>query len=192
MGDFRQTIYKTSNAQKKPKTNDEKIKAFKKIGFEPEYMNISWRCIQPICDFADTIHSNENYYQPTLSQVTQVPDNINNHQGIFVVSSESVSEYMARYSPVILRLNRKTITQLCDGHKTFNFGEAKGLGFDHVLILPTQKHKDFLSGKTEIFNHDKTDEAKNKFYVAITRAKYSVAFLGVDVSHECVQPWSPQ
>jgi DNA helicase II / ATP-dependent DNA helicase PcrA len=192
VGDFRQTIYKTSNAQKKPKTNIEKLGAFNKIGFETEYMNISWRCIQKICDFADMIHANDNYYQPTSSQVTQVPGNINKHQGIFVVSTDSVSEYLARYNPVILRLNRKTNTQLCDGHKTFNFGEVKGLGFDHVLILPTKKHMDFLSGKTEIFNSDKTDEAKNKFYVAITRARYSVAFLSDDnVALESVQPWIP-
>lgn len=192
VGDFRQTIYSTSNAQKKPKTNIDKLEAFKKIGFEPEYMNISWRCIQPICYFADLVHANENYYQPTSSQVTQVPGNINEHQGIFVVSTGSVSEYLARYSPVILRSNRKTNTQLCDGHKTFNFGEVKGCGFDHVLILPTKKHMDFLSGKTEIFNSDKTDEAKNKFYVAITRARFSVAFLSDDnVALESVQPWRP-
>lgn len=191
VGDFRQTIYSTSNAQKKPKTNIEKLEAFKKIGFEPEHMNISWRCLQPICDFADLVHANENYYQPTSSQVTQVPDDINKHQGIFVVSTGSVSEYLARYSPVILRLNKKTNTQLCDGHKAFNFGEAKGLGFDRVLILPTEKHAKFLSGNKDVFNGDKTDEARNKFYVAITRAKYSVAFLyDGSVGFESIQSWT--
>ena len=65
VGDFRQTIYTTSVARKLPKTNIEKFNAFKEIGFKPEHMNISWRCIQSICDFADLVHADEEFYNAT-------------------------------------------------------------------------------------------------------------------------------
>lgn len=51
------------------------------------------------------------------------------------------------------------------------------MGFDRVLICATNRHKDFLAGNTTVFGKDKTAQAKNTLYVAITRAKYSVAFL---------------
>ena len=192
VGSFRQTIYTTSNAQKKPKTNAEKLESFKKIGFKPEYMNISWRCIQPICDFADLVHSDENCYPTTSSKVIEVPNEHAEHLGIFVISSDTVSEYIQRYNPFILRLNKTTQKQLCDQYSACNFGESKGLGFERVLILPTKKQRDFLSGKSAVFDCGKTEKAKNTFYVAITRARYSVAFVyDGDVTLKGVDVWKP-
>lgn len=57
------------------------------------------------------------------------------------------------------------------------FGSCKGLGFDRVLIISPEKHLKFLGGDLGVFDKDKTEESRNKLYVAITRARYSLAFV---------------
>lgn len=57
--------------------------------------------------------------------------------------------------------------------ETMTFGSAKGLTFNRVLIYPTQLMLNWLSGKSK----DMKAESLSKFYVAVTRARYSVAFV---------------
>ncbi len=92
------------------------------------------------------------------------------HDGIFVVTSASVEAYRTKFSPMILRWDRKTN---CDGHKAMNFGESKGLSFDRVLIYPNKPIRDFL----EKNDTSKIKNARAKLYVGVTRARYSVAFV---------------
>lgn len=115
-------------------------------------------------------------FPETNSKVKSVPDKYKQHLGVFCVPKGSLNAYLAQYNPVILRLNKITNTALCEGRRAHNFGEAKGCGFERVLILPTEKYKEFLAGDITVFDNDKTHEARNKLYVAITRARYSVAF----------------
>ncbi|MCY1455814.1 hypothetical protein D9M71_729780 [compost metagenome] len=63
--------------------------------------------------------------------------------------------------------------------RCYNFGNSKGLGFDRVLILPTDSQMHFVLDGTTPFPAD-AETAQNKMYVAITRAKYSVAFIVPD------------
>lgn len=58
----------------------------------------------------------------------------------------------------------------------YNFGESKGLGFERVLIIPPDRHAKFLCGDTTAFDNAHTDDSRNKLYVGIMRAQYSVAF----------------
>jgi DNA helicase-2/ATP-dependent DNA helicase PcrA len=53
-----------------------------------------------------------------------------------------------------------------------NYGESKGLGFDRVLIYPTKPILDFI-----LNNKDLDGMSRAKFYVAITRARYSVGIV---------------
>lgn len=191
VGDFRQTIYTTAITSKKPQTNLEKLEVFKSIGFELEDFTINWRCIQSLCDFADLVHAGDKCYAPTCSQVKKIPDEFCDHQGLFAVPSALVHNYLESYDPVILRRNRVTGQVICDKRIAFNFGEAKGLSFNRVIILPTEKHKAFLSGKTTVFDSEKTEKAKNTFYVAITRARYSVAFVYDGNSAFNINVWAP-
>lgn len=177
VGDFRQTVYLTHLTQKKPKSSSEKIEAFQTFGFEIEHRSASWRCVQQICNIADFVHADEKRYPATISNIATTSDLDSEHLGVFVVSTDLVSEYMRRYRPVVLRFNRIVGQQLCDGRAAFNFGESKGLEFDRTLILPTTKHQKFLSGEKAVFGQDKTPKAKNSLYVAITRARFSAAFL---------------
>lgn len=177
VGDFRQSVYQTSETSKKPQTSTEKLAVFKDFGFEIDNLAISWRCIQSICDLADRLHTTDGHYKPTKSKVAAVPPAFADHHGVFAVPTSHVQKYINTYNPVILRWNRRTQAQLCQGQTAYNFGESKGLGFDRVLIIPPDKHAKFLSGSTTAFDGAGTDDSRNKLYVGITRARYSVAFL---------------
>ncbi|MEY8870098.1 UvrD-helicase domain-containing protein [Meridianimaribacter flavus] len=192
VGDFRQTIYTTHLGTKLPKTNTEKLNKFNSFGFSIENLNISWRCVQAICDFADKVHSTEGIYEKTESKITDIPNEYSRHLGIFSVKQKHVKKYLKLYKPVILRVSKSTQKELCKGNFNVNFGASKGLGFDRVLIIPTDKQKKFLLGDYGVFDKDKTEKAKSSLYVAITRAKYSVAFI-YDKEDELidVERWLP-
>lgn len=192
VGDFRQAVYETSETTKKPQTSMEKLTEFRNMGFEIDNLSISWRCIQSICDLADSLHMKDGLYTPTKSHVATVPSEYADHQGVFAVPSSRVGDYIKAYNPVILRWNRNTQKQLCEGQTTYNFGESKGMSFVRVLIIPAGKHAKFLSGNTTAFDDASTDESRNKLYVGITRARYSVAFLHEgDSVISGAQIWNP-
>jgi DNA helicase-2/ATP-dependent DNA helicase PcrA len=54
-----------------------------------------------------------------------------------------------------------------------NFGESKGLTFERVLIYPHGPARSWLA--LDVISH--VEKSATKMYVAITRAKYSVAFV---------------
>ncbi|MHC4302804.1 MAG: P-loop NTPase family protein, partial [Planctomycetota bacterium] len=88
------------------------------------------------------------------------------------------------YSPVVLRYDRRTKTH---SYPALNFGYVKGATFDRVLIIPHGSIKKYLrSGDL-----DDVKGSLEKFYVAVTRARYSVAFLyDGECSVGCTQ-WVP-
>ncbi|OPY76114.1 MAG: UvrD/REP helicase [Syntrophorhabdus sp. PtaU1.Bin058] len=176
VGDFRQAVYETSETAKKPQTSTEKLTEFRDMGFEIDNLSISWRCIQSICDLADRLHAKDGLYEPTRSNVTSVPLEYADHHGVFAVHASHIEDYIKAYNPMILRWDRRTQKQLCEGRTAYNFGESKGMSFERVLIIPTDRHVRFLSGSTTAFDDVNTDDSRNKLYVGITRAWYSVAF----------------
>ncbi|MGE0108442.1 MAG: UvrD-helicase domain-containing protein [Bdellovibrionales bacterium] len=191
VGDFRQTIYKTTpTSRKNPSTTHQKKQAFIRLGFEQEVMDKSKRCVQPICTFADLVHQRDGYVQ-TRSDAT-ITENFRRHLGVFAVRPADVKEYLLQYKPVILRWDKRAEPELCQNLTAYNFGEAKGSGFDRVLIIPTGDYRTFLSGNLNVFDGNRTETSRNKLYVAITRARYSVAFLydGV-VGFSSVSTWTP-
>jgi DNA helicase-2/ATP-dependent DNA helicase PcrA len=162
------------------------------MGFTVEHLNVSYRCIQSICDLADRLHSNDGNYLATVSLASPIPPQFLGHHGVFAVPTSCIKEYLARYKPVILRWNRNSKKGLCEGRAAYNFGEAKGLGFDRVLIITTDKHAKFLSGDTSAFMGDEHGQARNKLYVGVTRGRYSVAFwYGGGSVINGAQVWSP-
>lgn len=192
VGDFRQTLYTTAHARKAPGTMSEKLGAFDASGFDIHYLNSNYRSVQPICLFADRIHEEVFEFQPSQSVAGPVSEDFSDHVGVFVVRESHVPEYLERYDPVILRRTRSTEVDLCQGRRTYNYGESKGIGFDRALVLTTGKQREFVGGKTDVFNKDKTDKARNTFYVVATRARYSVALVfDGDPSIDGVTIWSP-
>lgn len=137
----------------------------------------SHRCNQIICNFADMLW-------PDMEKTKSHNITITGHDGIFVVPVDNLSEYVKRYKPVLLRYNRSANTY---DYPALNFGDAKGLEFDRVLIIPHGPIKKYL--KSGDVNNVKG--SLSKFYVAVTRARYSVAFLyDEECSVGCTE-WQP-
>ncbi|AGI22762.1 DNA/RNA helicase [Pseudomonas sp. ATCC 13867] len=179
VGDFRQTIYTTTFGHKAPQTPVEKIEYFQGLKFHQHSLPRNRRCIQEICDLSDTIHP--GLYDKTVSEMKQIPDEVVHHYGAFVVKHSQVGEYIAAFKPQVLRWSSSMGNNyLPPNLSCHTFGSSKGLGFDRVLIFSPEKHLKYLSGDGKAFDKDKTEESRNKLYVAITRARYSLAFVVED------------
>lgn len=93
------------------------------------------------------------------------------HQGIFIVKRSDLDEYLSRYTPVQLRHNVRTATK--KEYSSLNFGQSKGKTYNLVIIYPTEDMKKWLKDpRTSL-----ADETRAKLYVAVTRARYYVAFV---------------
>ncbi len=186
VGDFRQTIYDTVTTRHPPKTSQQKLESFDKMKFAHESMSISWRSIQDICDIADSIHANEGY-KKTKSLVEEIPAEYREHAGVFIVKKSDSTRYIQKYKPTLLRHSARSGKEFKQTSiAKVNFGKSKGLGFDRVLVLATEPYIDYLRGNKNIFDKNKTEESKNKLYVAMTRAKYSLGFIIPDnCADEC-------
>ncbi|MEU9025743.1 UvrD-helicase domain-containing protein [Actinomadura sp. NPDC048394] len=124
----------------------------------------SYRCNQQICDFADALY-------PDLPRTLSKNNDLTGHDGIFYIRPAEVTAYVERYQPTVLRHSRRTDTQ---GLTAMNFGQSKGQTFDRVLIFPTAPMKTYLAKRDPAQAGDLA-----KFYVALTRARHSVAFVAV-------------
>ncbi len=168
VGDNRQATYATNNSEKNKKFKGVNIIGlldnWQKQGIcEQHYRTQSYRCNQDICNIADELY-------PDMPTTESLNKETTNHDGIFLVPIEKVEIYISKYSPQILRYDIRTNTQ---GFSAINFGVSKGLTFDRVLIFPNSLIQKYL--KTGETSH--VLKSRAKFYVALTRAKYSVAFV---------------
>jgi len=174
VGDPRQTTYSTHHERKNRKYSgriDKYIedKALTKYcAIDRITLSGSHRNNQYICDFSSRIYPNEQATQSLYRS-------INDHQGLFVVSKKDINKYCAEYSPVHLRYNSQQVIEI-ENAKVFNFGESKGLTFNRVIIYPTKNIENWLLSPTA----DLKEVIRAKFYVAVTRARDSVAFVVED------------
>ena len=168
VGDHRQSTYRTNNAAKNRTYAGihiiDKFREWHKSNLGMlSYEQESFRCQQSIVDLADAFFPDE---PRTVSR----NDAVTGHDGVFAIQSGSVNDYVKRYQPQILRLNKSA---LCEGYEAMNYGESKGLTFNRVMIFPHKQAKQWLSSGD--FKHVAGSAAK--MYVGITRARYSVAFV---------------
>ena len=141
-------------------------------------MNYSNRCIQAICDLADLLF-------PDFPHTESRNITVQTHMGIFLVAEKDIAAYYDEFHPKIL-VHNITFGRRYPNFPCRNFGEVKGQTYDRVLIIPTKPILDFLK------NGECSASSVNKLYVAITRARLSVAFLA-DCScvHDCIKRWHP-
>ncbi|WP_145255575.1 UvrD-helicase domain-containing protein [Pseudomonas sp. DE0157] len=183
VGDFRQTIYDTAYGQKAPRTADEKLNIFLgRLRFQRKTLKTNRRCIQEICDLGDTVHYGiASLYEKTESAVKVIPEAFKQHLGVYVVRQSEVGAYLQVFQPMVLKWRGDSGLKFLPPNTDFyTFGKSKGLGFDRVLVLPTANFASFLIGDQTAFDADSSDEARNKLYVAITRARYSIGFVVED------------
>lgn len=167
VGDPRQATYVTNRGQKNKGVARAKIvdwveRMARARLVQIEERNETWRSNQAICDFADAFY-------PHLPKARSKNEEITGHDGVFEISIGDVREYYARYKPAVLRWNKVTNTL---GLPAMNIGAAKGRTFDRVLIFPTKPMKEYLAKRDVSVAGD-----LSKFYVAVTRARFSVAFV---------------
>ena len=109
-------------------------------------------------------------------------------EGVYIVKKADLEHYLKRFNPVQLRWN--TLQEVNNNYNVYNFGESKGKSFDRVIIYPTDKMEKWIYNNATHLPFS----TKAKFYVAITRAKYSVAIvsnLAHDEELEGVQFYRP-
>jgi ATP-dependent DNA helicase UvrD/PcrA len=122
----------------------------------------SWRCNQSICDWADALY-------PELPKTSSRNQMYTGHDEVVLLAQDDVPTYVEKFSPTVLRWNRRTDTL---GLPAMNIGMSKGTTFDRVLIFPTKPMLQYIkSGNPDIL------AAREHLYVAVTRARHSVAFV---------------
>lgn len=171
VGDPRQVTYLTHHENRYGKYKQGKIKNF--VQNECGQLNVeideytlqgSFRNNEMICNIADQLYPEFN---PTISR----QERKSTHDGVFIVNTIDKDKYLDYFKPVQLRNNiSKVVSSKCPVH---NFGAAKGLDFDRVLIYPTVEMVKWISNRHTVLK----EETKAKFYVALTRARYSAAII---------------
>ena len=172
VGDPRQGTYSTNNSAKNGKVRKDKTKLVDffagdktlNISVDNTTLGTNYRCFSTICDLSNKLY-------PAMAAVTSGYSAIDGHQGLFLVKKADTEAYLAKYRPMQLRWNARTKVDV--DYRVMNFGKSKGLTFDRVLIyLPNSMLKWLKDSNAEL-----AGESRAKLYVAITRARHSVAFV---------------
>lgn len=195
VGDPRQVTYYTHWGKTNNQYRNGRIKAFiqekcyKRDGIEvdEETLSASHRNNKQICDYSNQLYPRLSEAYPCFC--IDCHPNVIEHQGVYVVEEENLDYYLDRYHPVQLRYSiEKNVNQK---YPCYNFGESKGKSFERVVIYPTKDIKKW------ILNHSSqlSDLVRAKFYVAITRARFSVALVMSDSDCQEITDlpiWQPQ
>ncbi|HEY1871033.1 MAG TPA: UvrD-helicase domain-containing protein [Chitinophagaceae bacterium] len=192
VGDPRQVTYLTHHDKLHSGYNDGQIDKFildkcKKLKCEIDTSTLKYshRNNSEICKFSSKLYLQYPVSEPCNCESCRNQNSV--HNGIFLVRKSDLNHYRLLFTPTILRYKDAEDAE-------WNFGKAKGLGFNRVLIYPTDTIIQYLkTGNLTKTIRGKTVEAFDiaKFYVAITRARYSVGivydFNGDEVFIEGIQ-----
>ena len=169
VGDPRQGTYSTNSAPKNKRFKKAQIVNFfadniDNLTKDDTSLMTNYRCNKPICDLSNKLFPN---FQATTSGNNFATE----HSGVFFIKRQYIENYLQKFQPVQLRDSKKT--KVNENYKVMNFGEAKGLSFDRVLIYPTEPFIKWLKDN----NTELKETSRSKLYVAITRARHSVAII---------------
>lgn len=175
VGDPRQVTYATNHYRKYPKYKNGKIKEFVntelgkriKCVIDEESLRKSHRNNQEICDYSSKLYDFEKSETCNCKSCRKSTK----HEGIFVVRKKDINEYLEQHAPIQLRYNRgiKVNTSI----PVYNFGEVKGKTFNRVIIYPTGDILKWIKNN----NIELKDGTRARLYVALTRARHSVAIV---------------
>lgn len=177
VGDPRQVTYLTHHERKNKKYQNGAIKQFildkcKKLCVIDETSLIySHRNHASICSFSSKLYPDLVPSLPCFCEECRSEDI--EHTGIFILREDQIQAYRELYKPIILKYNLAI-------NPDWNYGNCKGLGFDRVLIFPTKGILKYLKNgilKETVSGKEKDAFDIAKFYVALTRAKHSVAIV---------------
>ena len=167
VGDPRQGTYSTNSAPKNKKFKKANIVNFftdqiENLTKDDTSLMTNYRCNKSICDLSNKLF-------PNFQATTSGNNTATQHSGVFFIKEQDVESYIQKFSPLQLRDSKRT--KVNENYRVMNFGEAKGLSFDRVLIYPTKPFIDWLKDN----NAELAETSRSKLYVALTRARHSVA-----------------
>ncbi|MDR6476188.1 hypothetical protein J2778_003688 [Paraburkholderia graminis] len=141
---------------------------------------VTWRCHPVVAKFSDSIFAPSWGFPETQSRNETVTE----HDGVFLVSPKDVSEYVRLFQPQCLRHS-------ISSGKAFdldylNFKVSKGMTYERVLIVPTAPIAEFIASGTCL-----EANSASSFYVAVTRARQSVAIVLDKTGTSSLPVWRP-
>ncbi|WP_412522095.1 UvrD-helicase domain-containing protein [Shewanella algae] len=181
VGDPRQVTYKTHHTTKHSGYGNGNIKGFvtseKTMGkritcqVDEKTLNKSHRCCQSICDYSSKLYP--NFVAVNACLCVSCRSKITDHQGVFIIPKHLCSEYLETYKPMQLRWSASS--KVDQFYEVMNFGESKGLTVDRALIYPTREMVNWIRNprQPDLLK----DSTRAKLYVALTRARHSVAIV---------------
>jgi len=128
-----------------------------------ETMNETWRFTPQIAHFSDLIFEDDLNLGETVSNVPLR----GRHDGLFLISKSEVAEYSNKYQATALAVRK---SQEIDAYESINFGLSKGMSRDDVVIVATAPIEELLTKGKRLL-----PSSACGLYVAVTRARYSVA-----------------
>ena len=178
VGDVRQIVYETNRKDAKYR----KYRGLGKLDWIREKADkgqltfteqtVNYRSCEPIVALANQVFDPALGLLRATSGRVEVPA----HHGVFYIKEDEVETYQIMFNPMPLRWDKRSGRGLEHCLDYINFGESKGLQADHVLIVPSKPIRDFLAERNPI----KSMLSAAKLYVAITRARHSLAFVMPD------------
>lgn len=112
-------------------------------------------------------HDQEKLQQVAAEIPSEKLQQVVTEYGVFLISQSDVEAYYQYYHPQVLRFDAKTRV---GNYHAVNFGACKGETFERVLIYPNGPLADFVI-------RNKALGSPEKYYVGITRPKYSIAIV---------------
>jgi superfamily I DNA/RNA helicase len=128
-------------------------------------LNTNYRCCSDICSLSDLLYPN---YTEVICGFT--PQN-NQHNGVFLVRISDRDSYLREYNPMQLTYDCKK--DYNPDYPHINIGLSKGQTYDRVLVYATANMNEWI----KLQNKQLAPQTRALLYVALTRARYSVAFL---------------
>ena len=173
-GDQRQATYHTANVRKNMKYRSSGFGRFiadngLHCEVDTETLRVCYRCPQDIVDLADALYPQ----LPRTISGARYPED-SSCIGVFLVRESDAARYVESLKAVALIHSRRA--KVPDGISTLNMGAVKGRTFDSVLVFPTKDMREWLLDHSVSI----ADTSRAKLYVAITRARLSVAFVVPD------------
>ncbi|GGB39685.1 hypothetical protein GCM10011380_31500 [Sphingomonas metalli] len=175
VGDPRQVTYLTHHEKRLKKYADGGIVAFLRnelprkvhVEIDETTLNRSHRNSSVICEVSSRLY-------PSLS-ATRACECVGCRKNVgsatvLILRKDDYSHYLDRVRPMQLR-DKVTSPGVDPNSPSMNFGESKGRGFDNVVVLPTEPMRLWIADPGAALK----PQTRARFYVALTRARLSVA-----------------
>lgn len=179
VGDPRQVTYLTHHESKYRQYKDGNVVDFVKkeckgkgqVEIDETTLQISHRNNADICEYSSRLYDKAKYLPVIPCECEPCRSRSEKDDGVYLVKTKDVNAYLKLYAPIQLRWNTKR--KVDSDYPVSNMGDSKGRTYDHVLIYPTTEMDKWVHNN----RLQMMPMTTAKFYVAITRARYSVAIV---------------